>query len=632
MHKDGLLIQHLLDRSLIDRRTYDSILNSTLVPPIPGSQGRRGRHRSHRRLPQVEEEVIVSSSSSRNRRENEGRMLRTSTSSRKAASKGVGQSGEALSNGISALSVVHSDDAARGPLGQLPRSLDSSLKILENISREGLSGSGRDPASKHSKTSPIGYTGDEAVAKAAMNELQHDTKLVREANSCSPEQIESPQSQDYSNDGLSSYSTDTSTPESGSFWLAEYSEDEDNKLDDDHGLNMFIASVVARVIEAFNAWKQTRADQDIPSDGAGKSNTAPNQSQGKGKDSAAGKRTWADHTEISKDIADNSRSSSNQTGSSKRPQTSAQQLPFACPYTKKDPRSYGTCYKYKLSRIRDVKQHLVRRHRNPLYCPVCMSIFQTEIERDDHVRERSCESRLLVRLDGITESQRLQLAKKSAPHSTEEAQWYAVFDIVFPGHKPRPSSPYVNPELIQDITLFENFLMSDGPRVVSEVFTQHGASTWNLPNEERERAAFLRPVFEQGFSIICEQWRARSSSSSQDSNVPSGSGSSSQNTPPSSSHSREGVGPNAVYDSSAVPPVTAGSPPDGGPLDALPEGEDIPVNPADHFLFGEGSDGAFGFEYGGPQFPTGSTCDVDEMMWPFIDDAQASSEFPPDLG
>ncbi|KAG6358306.1 hypothetical protein INS49_014190 [Diaporthe citri] len=724
MHRDGLLVQHLLDRNLIDRRTYESIVNPTTVPPVPGSQGRHSRFRSHHPLLQLPvmpspslmsngqsnvpprwkmeqsqlqqpfsslrhrhspsisslkqynqnynidkktavlstrlvsppthspvdsgrpgqpalvssagpasvEGEAVAESSSRHRRENKGQIPGTRPAPSEGGSKQARRNRE-VSELISAPAVVYPDDAALRLLEQLPSSLYSSLKLMENLSLEGSSGSSRNTSStrKHSEDHSIGHAGDETVAKAAMSELQQiDSELVRKESTCSTERIESPQSQDHSNDGLSIYSTDTSTPESGSFWSAEYSEEEDNKLDEDHIFNQFRASATARVIEAFNAWRENHLNQDLPSDGAGgtgKANPAPNQSKGKGNDSATKKRTWADQTGISEETADNSGPSSNQVGSSKRPQTSAQQLLFACPYTKKDPRSHGACYKYKLSRIRDVKQHLVRRHRNPLYCPVCMSIFQTEEERDGHVRERSCESRPAIRLDGITESQRFQLAKKSAAHSTEEAQWYAVFDIVFPGHQPRPLSPYVNPELIQDITLFENFLMSDGPRVVSDVFTQHGASDWNLPDEERERAAFLRPVFDEGFSLICEQWRARSSSSSQDSNLPSGSGSSSQNTPPSSSCSREGVDPRAVRDSGAVPPVTAGSPPDGGPLDALFEGVDIPENSADHFSFGEGLDETFGFQHNGVEFPAGRTYGVDDMMRPMTDDAEAGSSF-----
>ncbi|KAL1845856.1 hypothetical protein Daus18300_014430 [Diaporthe australafricana] len=81
MQKDGHLVKHLLNQGLIDRSTYDSIVNPGTVPGIPGSHsshsshgshGSHGRHRSHRshrsHLPQVEEDVVAASSSSSGRR------------------------------------------------------------------------------------------------------------------------------------------------------------------------------------------------------------------------------------------------------------------------------------------------------------------------------------------------------------------------------------------------------------------------------------------------------------------------------------------------------------------------------------------------------------------------------------
>lgn len=68
MQKDGHLVKHLFDQNLIDRRTYENILNPTTVPRVPGSKDRKHRH-----LPRVEEEVVAESSSShRHRRRDHG--------------------------------------------------------------------------------------------------------------------------------------------------------------------------------------------------------------------------------------------------------------------------------------------------------------------------------------------------------------------------------------------------------------------------------------------------------------------------------------------------------------------------------------------------------------------------------
>ncbi|KAH8753536.1 hypothetical protein F5883DRAFT_384699, partial [Diaporthe sp. PMI_573] len=221
-----------------------------------------------------------------------------------------------------------------------------------------------------------------------------------------------------------------------------------------------------------------------------------------------------------------------------RRRTSERKLTFACPYTKKDPMSYRDCYRYTLSRIRDVKQHLGRCHRNRIYCSRCMGTFRTEVERDEHNREASCPLRP-IRFDGITESQREQLGKKSASSTSEEAQWFVVFDILFPGHDPRPQSPYIDRELLQDITLYQDFLTSNGPRILSDVLTQRGAITWNLPNEERDLAAFQQTVFEEGLRVIFDRWVARRPSSREDPNISSNTGVAGEITPPSSSTSGE---------------------------------------------------------------------------------------------
>ncbi|KAG8159981.1 hypothetical protein KVR01_010618 [Diaporthe batatas] len=149
------------------------------------------------------------------------------------------------------------------------------------------------------------------------------------------------------------------------------------------------------------------------------------------------------------------------------------------------------------------------------------------MERDQHIRQLSCSScsPSSHTLDGITDSQREKLEKKSASNASPEAQWFAVFDILFPGHD-HPESPYIDNELLQDITLYQDFLTSNGPRILSNILTQQGVVTWNLPNEERDLAALQQTVFEEGLRTIFDQWVARSTSASSndDANIHSSSG------------------------------------------------------------------------------------------------------------
>lgn len=450
-----------------------------------------------------------------------------------------------------------------------------------------------------------------------------------------PNLTQSPLARQHSDDELANHQTNTSTPESSSFWLAEYSDDGIEKLREDHPFMPFKSLAVVKVFERLNLRHVCLVEQDIAHgcNGAGNPNPSVSQDKGKQKDSAKRKGTHTDRPEAGEDITGSSGPSSNQIASVKRRRTSDRKLTFACPYTKKDPMTYRDCYKYTLSRIRDVKQHLARCHRNPPYCPRCMGTFQAEEERDQHIREFSCPSRPSVTLDGITESQRFQLAKKSLSNTSPEAQWFAVFDIVFPGHDSRPRSPYVDSELLQDITLYQDFMTSHGPSILSMVLDQRGAISWNLPNEEQDLAAFQQTVFEEGLGIIFQQWLARRSGSAEHPSIPSSSASTGQDTPPSSSHSREIT---SIQDSGALPPEPMESLPIGRPPNATIGSEDMAGSSSGpiHQALGEGSDATFNFEHGEIDFLSGLLYDGsdDELVRLMMADAPASSDFQTGLG
>jgi hypothetical protein len=87
--------------------------------------------------------------------------------------------------------------------------------------------------------------------------------------------------------------------------------------------------------------------------------------------------------------------------------------PLACPFSKKDLNVYRECTKFGFKRARDVKQHLKRNHTPE-----------------------------------VAEPTRLRLQKPSSC-GTRENQWYEVFEILFPGHLPQPSSPYNDFEISQ---------------------------------------------------------------------------------------------------------------------------------------------------------------------------------------
>jgi hypothetical protein len=131
--------------------------------------------------------------------------------------------------------------------------------------------------------------------------------------------------------------------------------------------------------------------------------------QGSGRGSGKRRREQAG----SGDEADQGEPSISRLKRARKLQGSPLSRPFSCPFCKKDLQRYQACAKFGLTRVPHVKQHLHRKHRH---------------EIDDLVKNR---------------------LKQRSARGTEEEQWYGIFDLLFPGHSPRPASPY------NDFTLSE---------------------------------------------------------------------------------------------------------------------------------------------------------------------------------
>jgi hypothetical protein len=117
--------------------------------------------------------------------------------------------------------------------------------------------------------------------------------------------------------------------------------------------------------------------------------------------------------------------------------------PLACPFYRGNPWKYYTCQKYDLQRIKDVKQHINRRHVKPdFYCARCYEVFVDATSRDAHARELICDIRGYPEFDGITDSQRGELKESHKRGKGIAEQWYYIWDILFRG-QPQPKSPYI---------------------------------------------------------------------------------------------------------------------------------------------------------------------------------------------
>ncbi|KUI66482.1 hypothetical protein VM1G_02342 [Cytospora mali] len=144
---------------------------------------------------------------------------------------------------------------------------------------------------------------------------------------------------------------------------------------------------------------------------------------------------------------------------------------LACPFWKKDPNRHRKCFKLKgFRRIRDVKQHLRRRHLMPLFCRRCGMQFKdkdqskNEVQLNKHMQAVDpCHPKKFKKPEGISQRQKELLAKHTARNSGAAAQWQNIWYIVFPSHKAKkPDSAFVYPDQSEDLSSFIDFMQIGG--------------------------------------------------------------------------------------------------------------------------------------------------------------------------
>ncbi|KAI1872460.1 hypothetical protein JX265_005340 [Neoarthrinium moseri] len=387
----------------------------------------------------------------------------------------VGSDGR--SHGHMGVSNVHmpTTEQAHSRLSSPPDIDTLAIESLENVEANGLP-SGR-----------MQLDAEAAPGTAHMNTTAGISQLKP------PSQRVSSPSRDLGAASEYSYDTMTATTDSAFAWLSDYTDDPPS-MPRDHPLLLFKDVALRIFLRGFQTW---RGRGSGPSEASG----SIHQSR------SSTKRTWGqpgkDHTA---DDGEGENSSMSPSVSNKKRRVKEDKLSLGCPFFKKDAMAHHRCGTYVLTRIRDVKQHLTRRHQMPIYCPRCIQTFDDESARDSHVRDTFCEQRPYGQLEGITEQQKKHLTRKAPANQSEEEQWYGIFDILFPNHSPRPGSPYVDPDLLQNVVGFQSFLTSHGPRILGDLLTNHGAVTWNLPDGDSDVRAFQQRILEEGIQTICAQW------------------------------------------------------------------------------------------------------------------------------
>jgi hypothetical protein len=126
------------------------------------------------------------------------------------------------------------------------------------------------------------------------------------------------------------------------------------------------------------------------------------------------------------------------------------QQALACPFSKMNPSRYPRC-SLGFARIRDVKQHLRRKHAKSTHSHRCGEAHGA----------KECADVNHAGIEGISCDQMRDLKKYSKRNAHPKDQWFVVWKTVFP-ELPQPRSPYVNSDLFGGICAIGEFGSSYG--------------------------------------------------------------------------------------------------------------------------------------------------------------------------
>lgn len=281
------------------------------------------------------------------------------------------------------------------------------------------------------------------------------------------------------------------------------------------------ADTIDHILLAFNNWKAGDSNRKRGSNSPEATGPPPSSEPNLSSASSQSCKRTSDHDSASK-----------QSGS-KRPKVLSDEKRqakktdkrlLACPFWKKDPIKHRDCFKG-IKRISYVKQHLRRSHQKPAYfCHRCGVQYGDEEETlwiEHQLASEQCEKRPIELPDGITRAQQNGLTNYSDRSTDEADQWYVIWDYVFPdGRSPRPSSPYVNQDLSEEMSSFREFSHSQG---------------WNAlasdPSLRSVTIALDEELLQRCLARIHDSWLAKRSATSQTSGEESPLALSSTSTP-----------------------------------------------------------------------------------------------------
>ncbi|KAF1951968.1 hypothetical protein CC80DRAFT_518989 [Byssothecium circinans] len=145
---------------------------------------------------------------------------------------------------------------------------------------------------------------------------------------------------------------------------------------------------------------------------------------------------------------------------------------FACPFFKHDPNRYRnrrTCPGPGWPTVHRMKEHLYRSHAQPIFCPRCYAMFDSDNEFSNHLRGIPCQISVPQPIEGIDRETLKGLRKRSPALRLEEDKWRDTYLLLFPdvGANDIPSPYYDTDTPTEESRRFRRELLE---RVRQELF------------------------------------------------------------------------------------------------------------------------------------------------------------------
>lgn len=282
------------------------------------------------------------------------------------------------------------------------------------------------------------------------------------------------------------------------------------------------------VVEAYYLCTAPSDDGDLVDGGIASSDTAPagskNQGQSQGQSQGQGqrqgtKRLRSEDGGNGDEDGDGDGDGDDSPGRERKRQPShassrkrglGTHVLWLCPFYFFDQEVHRQCLRLKLSRIVDVRSHILRKHLQESHCPRCGDKFPndpTGTNRSDHIL--ACQApQCAFYYPGATPEQwrdilasgrnransRAHGNRGRATH-TDEDEWFFIWDILFPGTA-RPPSPYVqHSDVVQIMLDSRSIFLEQGP--AEEIVD------YLLPSDTRPEG---RVLFHHNISFIIDKY------------------------------------------------------------------------------------------------------------------------------